>query len=471
MIEVPGYDVVSPLGTGGSGEVWLAQERESADLVALKILRASNDEARREAALLTQISHDHIVRLRSTVPTPDGLVLVLDHAAGGSLAELLEARGRLAPGEVVTFAVPIAQALAEIHARGLVHGDVAPGNVLFTAEGRPLLADLGFSRLAGEMLPHVGATPDFADPAIAAGGRPDPASDVYGLGAICHAALVGVPPCGVLLRTGAPHVPVALADLVDAALAPDRAARPPADLIAMLLLEACTPSPIQLAQAPPGIGSSALVTHRVASAPPRGPKPESAPGHDGLVSRIKEIWGRLRTRVSPVAALRVISAAVAALLLLVAVVVGLWWAGRDAPDAGTIRAPKTTVAPQWRDVLESLDALRSRAFMEGDAAVLEEVYFPGSSLLAAEQEKLAALKAAGAHAEGLGLHLLDVRQETLAPDRAVLTVVDELPGYRLVDAAGAVEQRAGRGRVTWRVTLKPLPGEGEQWRIAEIVRL
>jgi hypothetical protein len=472
MIEVPGYDVMSPLGSGGSGQVWLAREHASGDLVALKALRPSgnSDEARREAALLAQVRHDHVVRLRATVQTTVGLVLVLDYAAGGSLAGLLEARGLLSPGEVVTLAAPLAEALADIHSRGLVHGDVAPGNVLFTEDGRPLLADLGVSRLAGEERRYVGATPDFADPATRSGSPPDPASDVYGLGAICHAALVGVPPCGVLLRAGAPHVPAALADAIDAALAPDRAARPPADLFALLLLEACTPAAIQLVPTQVG-GGSGLVTHQVVSAPPRGPELDDVPGHKGLFGWITEKAARLRVRANPRLVRRVSGAAAATLLLVVAVVAGLWWAGHDAPSGGANPAPAIKATPDWAGVLEGLDALRSKAFAQGDSDVLEQVYLPDSPVLAAEQATLAALTAVGAHAEGLRLKLVEVRQETVAPDRVVLTVVDELPDYRLVDAAGAVERRAGRGNFTWRVTLRPLPGASNEWRIAGLARL
>ncbi|HEY5076799.1 MAG TPA: protein kinase, partial [Acidimicrobiia bacterium] len=135
---LPGYDIEELLGFGGSGEVWRAREVASGDRVALKRLRAANsteplavERLQREAALLATVSHEHIVRLRSVVPTDDGLVLVLDYAEGGSLAAVLAARGRLSAGEVVTIGAPLAQALADVHARGLVHGDVTPGNVVF----------------------------------------------------------------------------------------------------------------------------------------------------------------------------------------------------------------------------------------------------------------------------------------------------------------------------------------------------
>ena len=93
-----------------------------------------------------------------------GLGLVLDYAPGGSLAELMASRGSLGAGETVTVLTPVAQALAYLHGHGFTHGDVSPGNVLFTAHGKPLLADLGVARMV-------------ADPV----GRPRPAPKASGI--------------------------------------------------------------------------------------------------------------------------------------------------------------------------------------------------------------------------------------------------------------------------------------------------
>ena len=76
--------------------------------------------------------------------------LIMDYAAGGSLGQLVAGRGELGPGETVTVLTPIAQALAYLHGQGFTHGDVSPGNVLFTAHGKPLLADLGVARMAAD---------------------------------------------------------------------------------------------------------------------------------------------------------------------------------------------------------------------------------------------------------------------------------------------------------------------------------
>ncbi|MCW2723926.1 MAG: Serine/threonine protein kinase, partial [Frankiales bacterium] len=250
MTEVwtlPGYDVQALLGFGATGEVWRARELATGDTVALKRLRAGADPAaltalRREAALLGTLATPYVVRLRAVLGEDADTVLVLDLAAGGSLAALLGSRGRLDPGEVVTVAAPLAQALAAAHASGLVHGDVSPSNVLFTADGMPLLSDLGLARPVADPVGAVEGTAEYVDPAVAAGGRPDAASDVWALAAVCHHMLSGTPPHdgtsaedvlqaarqGARAPLGllAPTAPRALVAAVEQALRTDPAERP-----------------------------------------------------------------------------------------------------------------------------------------------------------------------------------------------------------------------------------------------------
>ena len=120
-------------------------------------------------------------------------MLVLDLAEGGSLAELLASRGRLTPGEVITAIAPVAAALAHVHAAGVVHGDVTPANILFTAGGNALLADLGVARLTGEE-DDAESTPAYVDPGVALGGIPSELSDVFMLAATALHALTGEVP-------------------------------------------------------------------------------------------------------------------------------------------------------------------------------------------------------------------------------------------------------------------------------------
>ncbi len=195
--RVPGYVVEDFLGFGASSQVWRGRVGSTGEPVALKRLTVGEGArvraAQTEAAVLMTLDHPHLVRVHEVVPTSDAVVLVLDLADGGTLAELVAARGRITPGEVITALSPIGAALAYAHTAGVVHGDVTPSNVLFTAAGMPLLADLGVARLLGDDDAPTHCTPAFIDPGTAIGHLPGPQSDVFMLGAVTLHALTGQP--------------------------------------------------------------------------------------------------------------------------------------------------------------------------------------------------------------------------------------------------------------------------------------
>ncbi|MGW5358669.1 serine/threonine protein kinase [Actinopolymorpha pittospori] len=248
--RVQGYDIDALVSAGATGEVWLARRHGSGAPVALKRLsprdQAARDEVRRLVSLVDILGHPHLLRIQDSLPFGDELVLVLDHADGGSLDQLLNGRGALDPGEVVTAVAPVAEALAAAHERGLVHGDVTPEHILFTADGRPLLADLGLLGLidGGEALGTLG----YADPSAGPAGR-TPAGDVFGLAAVCYTALTGIPPRPGQPRPplpeAVPDVPQGLAHAVAVGLQPVAARRPTAAQFADLLYGACPPAPVR----------------------------------------------------------------------------------------------------------------------------------------------------------------------------------------------------------------------------------
>ena len=265
--EVPGYDVGRLLGCGGTAAVWLATEHVTRRDVALKCLAATGppepgdaeEAARREVRILSVLDHEHLVKVRAVVRVRHGtdggtgLGLVLDYAPGGSLAELLAARGSLAPGEAVTVLTPIAQALAYLHGNGFTHGDVAPGNVLFTARGKPLLADLGVARmLADPREPSRPGTDGFRDPApvdaVRAGLQPE--GDVYSLAAVGWFCLTGRAPEPVPQRPPlpllVPGVPARLAEALEAGLRTDRRQRPSAAELAAAIFRSAPAEPVDL---------------------------------------------------------------------------------------------------------------------------------------------------------------------------------------------------------------------------------
>ena len=139
--------------------------------MAIKVFGGSPGDAarlaRREAALAAGVDHPHVVRVLDVVAEGDVVGLVTVLAGGGSLADLLARRGSLTVAETLTVLIPIASALATAHERGVVHGDVAPANIVFDLDGRPLLADLGAARAAVELAHQVSATPTHVAPEVA----------------------------------------------------------------------------------------------------------------------------------------------------------------------------------------------------------------------------------------------------------------------------------------------------------------
>jgi hypothetical protein len=485
--EVPGYTMAHLLGFGATGEVWLARESSTGAPVALKRVRTPGDRAagarmRREASVLASVEHPHLVRLRRVLSLTDEIVLVLDYAAGGSLARLLGARDRLTPGEVVTLGAPLADALAAVHQRGIVHGDITPSNVLLTADGRPLLADLGLSRIAGASPGEVDGTTGYVDPAVLHGQQPSKASDVYGLAAVCWSALTGVSPqAGGQLPA---EVPAALARCLASALDLDAGSRPTAVELGVALYDACEPVPLRMVSTdsiPAERPRVDLATRRVrpAAQPTRSgpPRPSHRRARRSVPWRLVGGVGAVSVGVTG------------------AVVAGLSWAqaggghvgvalpsatlsaaasapGETSPATAAPSAPATresaTTSPEpaWREVLDGLDATRERAFAAADIRALHDVYAPGSRALKAEERAVLTLAERGLRARGHDFRLVDVVPVSRVADRAVLSVTDTVGAHRLVDARGAVvEEREGRGKRSFQVVLVHRAG---RWLISEI---
>ena len=374
---------------------------------------------------------------------------------------------------MVTLAGPLAQALAAAHARGAVHGDVTPANVLFAADGRPLLADLGLARAAGEAGLGVAGTPEYLDPTVAAGGTPTPAGDVHGLAGCCYHALTGRPPFEgpsaaatlavaaegrhVPLAALAPDVPTALTALVEQGLHVDPERRPSAEAFAAAVFRACPAATVRLDQAAPVLAAAPL-THEVLHLPPP-PDPSAAPRG----------WRRI---VRP----QLLGAVVVALLLggvgLGLGLHALQAGGRDMVTAPAAPSPSRPVDLIDADadlaaVYEALTAARDEAFARASPALLSAAYSAGSPAREADAGVVAALAARGAHAEGLAHRTHSVVVRERSADRAVLAVIDELPAYRVVDAGGTVlAERPGRGQQAFTVALR----RGAQgWRIETVV--
>jgi serine/threonine protein kinase len=254
------YRVVQRLGVGGMGEVYLAEDDVLGRQVAIKTVHprglagAAADIYRtrfaHEAKAAAALSHPNIVPVFDLGVEGETPFLVMELVAGQSLKAHLEDR-RLSPDQARMLGIQIARALDAAHARGIVHRDVKPANILEHAPGNWKLADFGIARVPTSSLTVTGqflGSPAYAPPEALAGGEQNARGDVYGLGATLYEALSGRSPHGehdlasvaamiekrdpVPLATRVPELPRDLADAVMHALARDPAKRPSASQLA-----------------------------------------------------------------------------------------------------------------------------------------------------------------------------------------------------------------------------------------------
>lgn len=199
------YRNLEPIGRGGMGIVYRAHDDTRGEWVAVKTIHAESGQSAldankrfvREAQAIASLSHPNIVSLYSVEEHEGRPFIVMEYVKGLSLAELLEQEGRLTLERVRELLRPLASALDYAHARGVVHRDIKPGNILVENEtGRPVLMDFGIARIAamtqvtatGGM---VGTLDYIAPEQIQATGEVDQRADVYSLGVMTFQLLTG----------------------------------------------------------------------------------------------------------------------------------------------------------------------------------------------------------------------------------------------------------------------------------------
>jgi hypothetical protein len=202
--ELGAYRIIEQIGRGGMATVYKAHQPSLSRYVAIKVLPdyLADDpdfqaRFRAEAVAVAALRHPNIPAIYDYGVIDGVTVIVSDYIDGGTLAEQL---GRpLPPDYCVRLLEPVASALDYAHARGVLHRDVKPQNILIARDGRPLLNDFGLARMmeseqrisvAGEIM----GTPEYMSPEQCSGGDVGPAADVYSLAMVAYQMLTGVVP-------------------------------------------------------------------------------------------------------------------------------------------------------------------------------------------------------------------------------------------------------------------------------------
>jgi serine/threonine protein kinase len=199
------YRLLDRVAIGGMGSVWVAEDRALGRQVAVKILaeqfasqplfvKRFEREARTAAALS---GHPNVITIYDVGEHDGHPFIVMAYLPGGTIRDRIEA-GHVEPGEAVKWLRDAASGLDFAHARGVVHRDVKPQNLLFDGEGRVVVADLGIARAAyedsltgsGELL----GTASYLSPEQAMGERATPSSDRYSLAIVAYQLLTGSRP-------------------------------------------------------------------------------------------------------------------------------------------------------------------------------------------------------------------------------------------------------------------------------------
>jgi serine/threonine protein kinase len=273
------YQVLSPLGRGGMGTVYLARDSRNRKLVALKALppkKAREEDRvlarfRREMILSRQVSHPNLAEAYEAGVSQDVYYIAMEYIPGRNLYRLVSEDGPLAIPRAARLFAEIAHGLDHAHLRGLIHRDLKPSNIIITPNDHAKVLDLGLALIQGELITdkmvvggegYVVGTFDYLAPEQAEdAAKVDRRSDIYSLGCTLYYALTGRPPFPggssqekvnrhrgedpPAIENLNPQVPIGLASLVRQMMAKKPEYRPPsADAARTALMPWSTGEPI-----------------------------------------------------------------------------------------------------------------------------------------------------------------------------------------------------------------------------------
>ncbi|MCO1339234.1 hypothetical protein BJH93_10065 [Kocuria polaris] len=440
-------EILRAVGAGATGTVYEVRRVGKAGTFALKVLADTENGLqlrRREAEALQALRHDHLVELHGWATSKSGPGLLMEFLPQGSAEQLIARHGPVAPGEAVTLVAPIASALAYLHEQGAAHGDVGPSNVLFTAEGRPKLSDLGVASLLGRR-GRMAQQAGFSAPELeteSSGGDERPA-DVYALGALTWFALTGTAPGTGSARSPLQGLPAEAAELLERSLESDPDRRPSAEEFWVGIFAAGEPQPLDLS----GPAQRSDV--------PRDDAPVSAPAPAAPTQPARRRPARRRPAGASARPARLArhwrSAAVAGAVVVLAAG-GLIWAvasgvltTQDGPVAGESPAPTAasseTDAPAedapdgTSEVVQALAEQRSKALTTRNPELLDEVY-TSPEAAASDLKVIDDLVAQGHRYDELSITMSDVEVLEEGADSQRVRVTSRILPYAVLDASG-----------------------------------
>ncbi|MGW1274735.1 serine/threonine-protein kinase, partial [Streptomyces sp. NPDC002491] len=335
------YRLAESIGQGGMGRVWRAADEVLDRQVAVKEMRIDRlgaEDARtrrertlREARATARIDHPNVVRVYDVVDEGDRLWIVMELVAGHSLEGIMAEEGPLSPLDAARIGLGLVTALRQVHAGGVLHRDIKPGNVLVetgasggggqerererrdAGGGRIVLTDFGIAAIQdAEALTMVGmlvGSPDYMAPERVSGRPQGPPSDVWSLGATLCAALAGHSPFArdTTLATlhavlyEEPELPAGAGPLravLAALLEKDPAARPTLPVLESLLVPIAfpRPTPTTAADVPPARSGVSLARSQAVTERRPLPDGHAAPAPDGPRAHRPPGPARERTR-------------------------------------------------------------------------------------------------------------------------------------------------------------------------------
>jgi hypothetical protein len=395
----------------------------------------------------------------------------------------------------------------------VVHGDVSPTNVLLERSGRPLLADLGVARLAGEQPGELFGTPGFVAPEVLDGAAPTAASDVYAVGALAWWCVTGEAAGPAALRRPleelAPGLPQAWRAATTGALRGMPEERPTAADLALAYFDAAPCEPLRLVV---GTDETSLLTARLRSAPPAA-VPAPGPASRPLPLR-RPRWLRVPEQRPPELQLPRLrlprlqggrrGAALVAMLVAVVAVASLvldrphlpWAKAAEAPkparssqatadggqpgaraaaaSTGTAGPARTLVsehASAGRDphgLMQELSDLRAHAMNTASSSDLAALDAPRSPALAQDSADLERLRDSGRAYSGVGLRVRSASVLAVTRDRASVRAVVDTTAYQVVSRSGTAQAQPARPGEPMLFTLR---WDGLRWQVDRVEAL